>query len=107
VFPSPAGGKHITRESIEKCYRVTLGLADKHSPHGWRSAFATLACDNGAERDAVELILDHIHDSDVVRAYDRGKRLAQRVQLMNWWNEQLTKAQCGAEVVPLTPRRQA
>jgi integrase len=37
VFPSPAGGKHIGRESIEKVYRVTLGLAGKHSPHGWRS----------------------------------------------------------------------
>jgi integrase len=43
VFPSPQGGKHIGRESIEKVYRVTLGLSGKHSPHGWRSAFSTLA----------------------------------------------------------------
>ena len=45
VFPSPAGGKFIGRESIEKVYRVTLELAGKHSPHGWRSAFSTLARD--------------------------------------------------------------
>jgi len=34
VFPSPTGNKHIGRESIEKMYRVTLGLEGKHSPHG-------------------------------------------------------------------------
>jgi integrase len=104
VFPSPAGGKHITRESIEKAYRVTLGMAKKHSPHGWRSAFSSLARDQGFDRDVVELTLDHIHDNDVVRAYDRGERLQQRVKLMTWWGSELTKAQSGGEVVPLRKR---
>lgn len=92
VFPSPAGGKHITRESIEKVYRDTLGLKDKHTPHGWRSALSTLARDKGFERDVVELALDHIHDNDVVRAYDRGERLEKRIELMRWWGEQLVQA---------------
>ncbi|HYC38789.1 MAG TPA: hypothetical protein VEC19_20340 [Usitatibacter sp.] len=93
AFRSPAGGKHITRESLEKLYRVTLGLEGKHTPHGWRSAFSTLARDKGDERDkdgkvispgferdVVELDLDHIHDNDVVRAYDRGERLQERIR---------------------------
>src|SRR5471030_2986710 len=101
VFPSPAGGKHIGRESIEKVYRVTLGLEGKHSPHGWRSAFSTLARDNGFSRDVVELALDHAHDSEVARAYDRGERFTQRVQLFNWWGEKLAAAQRGAKVIPL------
>ena len=118
AFPSPAGGKHITRESLEKLYRVTLGLQGKHTPHGWRSAFSTLARDKGDERDkegrivspaferdVVELALDHIHDNDVVRAYDRGERLEQRIRLMNWWDGQLSRAQRGAEVVPLPSKR--
>lgn len=111
VFPSPQGGKHITRESLEKAYRVTLGLKDKHTPHGWRSAFSTLARDSakeeggGFERDVVELALDHIHDNDVVRAYDRGERLTQRVKLMNWWDAELVKAQRGADVVPMRARK--
>lgn len=100
VFPSPSGGKHIGRESIEKVYRVTLSLAGKHSPHGWRSAFSTLARDNGFERDVVELALDHAHDNEVVRAYDRGERFAQRIELFNWWGQQLTAAQAGAKIVP-------
>lgn len=101
VFPSPGGGKYIGREGIEKVYRVTLGLAGKHSPHGWRSAFSTLARDQGFARDVVELALDHAHDNEVARAYDRGERFTQRVQLFNWWGEQLAAAQRGAKVILL------
>lgn len=101
VFPSPQGGKHIGRESIEKVYRITLALGGKHSPHGWRSAFSTLARDNGFARDAVELALDHAHDNEVARAYDRGERFGDRVKLFNWWGKQLAAAQRGATVIPL------
>jgi integrase len=101
LFPSPAGGKHIGRESIEKVYRVTLGLAGKHSPHGWRSAFSTLARDQGFARDVVELALDHAHDNEVARAYDRGERFTQRVQLYQWWGRELAAAQRGAKIIPM------
>lgn len=101
VFPSPAGNKHIGRESIEKMYRVTLGLEGKHSPHGWRSSFSTLARDNGIARDVVELALDHAHDNEVARAYDRGERFDERTKLFNWWGKQLTAAQQGAIVIPI------
>lgn len=102
VFPSPMGNKYIGRESIEKVYRVTLGLEGKHSPHGWRSAFSTLARDQGFARDAVELALDHAHDNEVARAYDRGERFTQRVELFKWWGEQLAAAQRGAKIIPLS-----
>jgi len=101
VFPSPQGSKHIGRESIEKVYRVTLGLGGKHSPHGWRSAFSTLARDNGFARDVVELALDHAHDNEVARAYDRGERFDDRIKLFQWWAKQLAAAQYGATVIPL------
>ncbi len=103
VFPSPSltPGKHIGRESIEKAYRVTLGLDRKHSPHGWRSAFATLSRDHGFARDVVELALDHAHDNDVARAYDRGERFDRRVDLFNWWGAQLAAAQRGARIIPI------
>lgn len=81
--------------------RAKLKLAGKHSPHGWRSAFSTLACDLGFERDVVELALDHAHDNEVARAYDRGERFTQRVELLNWWGEQLAAAQRGATIIPL------
>lgn len=107
VFPSPAGGKFIGRESIEKVYRVTLGLDGKHSPHGWRSALSTLARDHGFSREVVELALDHAHDNEVARAYDRGERFAQRVELFKWWGAHLVAAQRGAKVLPLRGKAEA
>lgn len=105
VFPSNAALGHITRESLEKVYRVTLKLEGRHTPHGWRSSLSTLAREEGGfNRDVVELALDHIHDNDVVRAYDRGERLEQRIKLMNWWDGELARAQRGADVVPLSSK---
>ncbi|MDP9176742.1 MAG: site-specific integrase [Gemmatimonadota bacterium] len=101
VFPSPTGRAHITHESIEKAYRVTLKLEGKHAPHGWRSAFSTLAKENGFSREAVELALDHIADNAVVRAYDRGERLEERTRLAHWWDAQLVAAQLREAVTPL------
>ncbi len=103
LFLSPTqsgnGNQPITRESVEKVYRVTLGLKDKHTPHGWRAAFSTLARDNGFNRDVVELALDHIHDNEIARAYDRGERLSERIKLMNWWGEQLIGAERGNDLI--------
>jgi integrase len=101
VFPSPTGRAHITHESIEKALRVTLKLEGKHSPHGWRSAFATLAKENGFSREAVELALDHEADNAIVRAYDRGDRLEERARLSLWWDAQLTGTKYGTDVIPL------
>lgn len=50
----------------------------------------------------VELVLDHPHDTGVARAYDRGERFTQRVQLFNWWGEQFAAAPRGAKVIPLS-----
>jgi integrase len=101
VFPSPTGRAHITHESIEKALRVTLGMEGKHSVHGWRASLSTLARDAGFSRDVVELTLDHVHDSQVARAYDRGERLAERERLMYWWDSQLSGAQHGTRALPL------
>ena len=76
--------EHISIETVDKAYRVTLGLKDQHSPHGWRSSFSTLAREAGFAREVVELSLDHIHDSEVARAYDRGGRRPERARLMQW-----------------------
>ncbi|MCY1078866.1 tyrosine-type recombinase/integrase [Archangium lansingense] len=98
LFPSLTDpSEHIVSEALSKLYRVTLGLKKTHTPHGYRAAFATLARENGFDRDAVEMALDHVHASEVVRAYDRGARLPERVRLANWWCEQLVRAERGDE----------
>ncbi len=101
VFPGNQGREYLSREAVEKALRVTLRLADQHSCHGWRASFSTLAKDAGQDRQVVDLALDHIHDTDVARAYDRGERLQQRIELAEWWGDALTKAQHGADVLPI------
>lgn len=91
VFPSPAGEGHVTREALEKAYKVTLGMRDVHSLHGWRASLATLARDAGFTRDVVAVVLDHEKDTAVRRAYDRGDRLAERIKLMAWWDSELSR----------------
>jgi integrase len=90
VFPSPAGPGSVTREAVEKVLKVTLGMRGKHSCHGWRASFATLARDAGFTRDVVAIVLDHEKDNAVRRAYDRGERLEDRKRLVAWWDMQLT-----------------
>ena len=105
LFPSPTGkNKHIGCEAVEKAYRVTLKLERQHTPHGWRSAFSTLARDQGFLRDVVELALDHIHDNQVACAYDRGERFDQRIELYKWWGAQLNLAQKGAKIIHLSSK---
>ena len=98
LFPSLTDpNEHITSESLSKLYRITLGLKDKHVPHGWRAALNTLASESPEhfDRDAVNMALDHVHDTEVIRRYDRGERLPERTRLANWWCQQLTNAERG------------
>ena len=107
VFPSPGNASlPIGRESLEKAYRVTLGLDGKHSPHGWRTSLTSQARDHGFPRDVVHLASDREHDCEVALAYDRGERFDQRVELFNWWGRQLSMAE-GAAVRPAVNREAA
>jgi integrase len=99
VFPSPAdASKPITREALEKFYRVTLALKDIHSPHGWRSSLTTLAKDQGIDKQVVDLATDHAHDTETAIRYDRGERFQQRIALFAWWAEQLVATEHSAAV---------
>lgn len=42
-------------------------------------------------RDVVELALDHAHDNEVARAYDRGERFDERVKLLWTWDSPLKR----------------
>jgi hypothetical protein len=91
---------------VEKALRDTMGLAGKHSPHGWRSALSTRAReDTDFDAELIDLSLDHVHASDVALAYDRGQRLAKRVALMTWWGNALESAEADQEVPAYSSER--
>jgi integrase len=101
VCPSPRGEGPITREAMEKFYRVTLGLAGKHSPHSWRTVFSTWARDAGKDRDVVEAQLDHVTGNATETSYDRAHRIDRRRELLAWHEESLIAARDGAKIVEL------
>jgi integrase len=106
LFPGHQGRSHLSRESLEKALRDTMGLAGKHSPHGWRSALSTRAReDTDFDAELIDLSLDHVHASDVALAYDRGQRLAKRVALMTWWGNALELAEAGQPVPTMARER--
>ncbi len=95
----------ITREAVEKFYRRGLGLSGRHSPHSWRTVLSTWANDAGKEWDVIEAQLDHEVGSKVKVAYDRGKRLDRRAELMEWYEGMIYAARDGANVVNLSSRK--
>lgn len=106
VCPAPRRpGKPVTREAVEKHYSRTLGLANVHSPHSWRTAFSTICNDAGKPPDVIEAQLDHATGDDTETAYDRAERLERRGELMDWYERRLLAARDGAEVVQLKRAR--
>ena len=105
ICPAPRDpSKSITPEAIEKHYRRSLGLAGKHSPHSWRSAFSTTCRDAGKDGDVIEAQLDHVVGNKVQSAYDRARRLELRRELMAWYEATLIAARDGAAVLPIQRR---
>jgi integrase len=95
-FPPPFGtAATISLEGLEKVYRTTLGMRDRHSPHSWRSSFSTLANEAGFDSRVIELALDHLDANKVARAYNHARLLDDRRALAQWWDSALVAAQNG------------
>ena len=58
------------------------------------------------EWDVIEAQLDHEVGSKVKVAYDRGKRLERRAELLAWYEGTVHAARDGAQVFPMRPGRQ-
>jgi integrase len=82
------------------------GYAGQHVPHGWRSTFSTIMNeqaereDRGADRAIINLMLAHVPDNDVERAYNRAKYMPRRRELaVNWADIILDGAVAPGELV--------
>jgi integrase len=93
VCPAPRDKRRsITAEGVEKYYRDVLGLAGKHSPHSWRSAFSTVARNAGKADEVIKTQLDHQVGNKTDSIYDRATRLRLRRILLTWYEKQLIAA---------------
>lgn len=84
-----------------------LGFSgDEMTAHGFRAMASTLLNESGKwSPDAIERALAH-KDKDAVRAaYHRGAHWNERVDMAQWWADNLDTLRTGADIVPFTHAR--
>jgi integrase len=103
VFPSPyATGQTLSENTLNSAL-VAMGYKGRHSAHGFRSLFSTVANEQGHDADAIERQLAHKERNAVRAAYHRAEYLVERARLMQWWADWIDARRSG-KVVPLASR---
>lgn len=109
VFPSIRSPKTPMSENTVNAGLRRLGFTgEEMTAHGFRAMASTLLNESGKwSPDAIERALAH-KDRDTVRAaYHRGAHWAERVDMAQWWADHLDVLRTGADIIPLSQRRQA
>jgi len=91
LFPSTQNWKKPISENTLNLALRRLGY-DKHkvTAHGFRATFSTIANESGKwNADAIERALAHVEENETRRAYARGEHWAERVNMAQWWADQL------------------
>ena len=105
VFPSPYYPGQMLSENTLNSALASMGYKGKHTAHGFRSLFSTVANEHGHDADVIERQLAHKERNEVRAAYHRAEYLAERAELMQWWADYI-EGRKGGKVVKL-PRRTA
>lgn len=66
-----------------------IGFNGRLVAHGLWSIASTAMNEAGFDADVIEAALAHSDKNEVRKAYNRSTYLAQRVELMNWWGEEI------------------
>ncbi|MEO5707151.1 MAG: integrase arm-type DNA-binding domain-containing protein [Alteraurantiacibacter sp.] len=107
VFPSLGTPARCMSENTVNGALRRLGFTgDEMTAHGFRAMASTLLNESGKwSSDAIERALAH-KDSDKVRAaYHRGAHWPERVDMAQWWADNLDQLRKGAEVIALPVAR--
>lgn len=100
VFPSPFyPGKVLSENTLNQAL-VRLGFGGgRHTAHGFRALFSTVANEHGHDADVIERHLAHAERNEVRAAYHRSAYLPQRVKLMQWWADYLEAKGQGGRIL--------
>lgn len=101
LFAARLARKPVSEATIRKAFRAVF--TDYHVvPHGCRHFFSTQANESGLFRhDVIEAFISH-KDKDETRAtYNEATYNKERMQLAQWWSDQLDMMRDGAHVIPI------
>jgi integrase len=103
VFPGRGNRGNLERSGLNDVMGRALagvGLAGRHTVHGWRATFSTIAneADPGAYR-VIDVMLAHKAFGEVERRYNHAVFLAERRRMATAWADQLLDGAPSAFVV--------
>jgi integrase len=102
VFPSPYYPGQMLSENTLNSALAAMGYKGKHSAHGFRALFSTVANECGYDPDVIERQLAHKERNEVRAAYHRAEYLPERAKLMQWLADRLD-GRMGGKVMKLDP----
>lgn len=111
VFPNARFAHSPMSENALANLIERAGYKGKHVPHGWRSTFSTVMNERaeregrGADRAVIDLMLAHVPDNDVERAYNRAAFMPRKREIAQTWADLLLEGAIGAEALVLGRRR--
>jgi integrase len=95
----------MSEASINKLLQRS-GYADKHVPHGWRSAFSTIMnLRHRPDRAVIDLMLAHAPKDKVEAAYNRALHIERKRELAQEWADLLMEGRPAADALLSLPRR--
>jgi integrase len=101
LFPSlTSSTKPISDMTLAKALRA-IWPEYRVVPHGFRHFFSTMTNEHGRFRpDVIEAALVH-KDGNAIRAvYNRATYIKERLELAQWWADELEAMRDGGKVVP-------
>jgi integrase len=97
VFPHPTRNDKPVSENAVLYALASIGFKDRHSGHGFRRMFSTLANDSGLFRgDVIEAALAHKEGDAVREAYNAATYQAERRRLAHWYPDELARLESAA-----------
>lgn len=91
LFPSPVVKDQPISTSALRSALARIGYpTGTHCPHGFRSSFSTIVHESYKfDSAAVEAQLAHLDPNKVRAAYNRADHMEQRIQIMQWWADEI------------------
>lgn len=92
VFPTTSNPRKPLSENALNQALHRLGYKGEHTSHGFRASASSLLNESGLwDEDAIEAELCHLERNQSRRPYHRAKYWDERVQMSNWWSQQIEK----------------
>jgi integrase len=102
LFPNQSKPSEPMSENTMLYAMNRMGYAGRHTIHGFRGLFSTMANETGEwDADVIELCLAHRATNAVRAAYNGAQRIADRTKLMQWWADRMDFACDGAKVLEM------